>query len=81
MTINFKTCPNCSSVFRVDHGLRKFCNPNCCRRYWDKQHPEYYRQYYNDNREGILQYYRKRKKKYRKLRHNIYKDKREIPTY
>jgi len=73
-----KTCPNCSNIFNVKHGLQKFCCPNCCRRYWDKSHRDYYKDYYKQNRKKILKYYGDRKEKYNKMQNIYKKDKMEI---
>lgn len=78
MTIKFKTCPNCSNIVLPGNRFKKFCCSNCCKRYWDKTHPEYYKEYYRQNRKKILKYYKDREIKYKRLRHNYYKGKKEV---
>jgi len=39
---NIIICPNCGNAFEKKHGLQKFCNPNCSKRFWDKNHKDYY---------------------------------------
>jgi len=76
--LNHKTCPNCSNIFKVEHGLQKYCCPNCCRRYWDEKHKNYYKNYYKQNKKKILKYYKDREPKYKKKRHNLYLGKKEV---
>lgn len=69
-------CINCGGGLKGKR--RKFCCDNCQRRNWDKQNPEYYRQYYYRNRNKIKLYYQERRIEYNEKRRNYYHAKQEI---
>jgi len=74
-------CPNCLAIFyeRVKVGRRKkYCSDRCRKNYWNDKNKSYYKDYYRKNREKILKYYQQRKDKYKKMRMEYYKGKKEI---
>lgn len=78
MTINYKTCPNCANIVEGKRKDKIYCQPNCRKRYWDKTHRDYYKNYYWLNRDKAREYYIKRKVKYKILNKNLYKGRKEV---